>query len=106
MRAKDMDYFENSWRATYVQQQYAIRNPNGFKGYNAYCWGITASNGPGNAIRRVNGIERRFFGYLARDVPYGPDDILSLLGPSSLPYPLRPKSFCQPWSTLTQAIRK
>src|SRR5258708_27251641 len=74
MREKGIDYFENSRRATYVQQQYAIHNPLGFKGYNKYCWGITASNGPGNAIHRVDGIERRFFGYMARGVPYGPDD--------------------------------
>src|SRR5512140_2631132 len=30
MRDKGIDYFENSRRATYVQQQYAIENPNGF----------------------------------------------------------------------------
>src|SRR6266404_4878768 len=33
MREKGVDYFENSRRATYVQQQYAIRNPLGFRGY-------------------------------------------------------------------------
>jgi hypothetical protein len=33
MRAKGSDYFENSRRATYIQQQYAIRNPKKFKGY-------------------------------------------------------------------------
>src|SRR5262249_22122344 len=74
MRKKDSNYFENSRRATYVQQQYAIRNPLGFKGYNEHCCGITAGNGPGDAIRRVDDIERRCFGYLARGVPYGPDD--------------------------------
>ena len=30
MRGKSIDYFENSRRATYVQQQYAIRNPGQF----------------------------------------------------------------------------
>ncbi|MHB8629147.1 MAG: glucoamylase family protein [Aggregatilineales bacterium] len=39
-----------------------------------HCWGITASNDPGSARHRVNGIERRFFQYMARGVPYGPDD--------------------------------
>ena len=34
-------------RATFVQQQYAIRNPLGFKHVNELCWGITASDGPG-----------------------------------------------------------
>jgi hypothetical protein len=74
MRRHGIDYFENSRRATYVQQQYAIRNPRHFIGYNEYGWGITASNGPGPKTRRVRGITRRFLGYRARGVPYGPDD--------------------------------
>ena len=74
MRGKASDYFENSRAATYVNQQYAIRNPKGFREYGPHAWGITASNGPGPATRRVGGVTRRFFGYLARGVPYGPDD--------------------------------
>ena len=74
MRRHALDYFENSRRATYVNQQYAIRNPKRFRGYGPEAWGITASNGPGPALRRVSGVTRRFFGYLARGVPYGPDD--------------------------------
>jgi hypothetical protein len=74
MREKGIDYFENSRRATYIQQQYAIDNPLKFKDYGSHCWGITASDGPGPDIIKVDGIERQFFGYLARGVPYGPDD--------------------------------
>jgi hypothetical protein len=74
MRSQSSDYFENSRRATYVQQQYAIRNPKGFKDYGEQVWGITASNGPGPMTRRVGGLTRRFRGYLARGVPHGPDD--------------------------------
>ena len=74
MREHSIDYFENSRRATYVQQRYAIRNPRGFKGYGEYCWGITASNGPGPAVRKVDGVRRRFYDYHARSVPYGLDD--------------------------------
>jgi len=33
MRDHDSDYFENSRRATYLQRDYAIRNPRGFSGY-------------------------------------------------------------------------
>jgi hypothetical protein len=33
MREKGIDYFENSRRATYVQQRYAIENPRKFAGY-------------------------------------------------------------------------
>jgi hypothetical protein len=74
MRRHAIDYFENSRRATYVNQQYAIRNPKGFRGYGQHAWGITASNGPGPTTRRVKGISRRFLGYVARGVPNGPDD--------------------------------
>jgi hypothetical protein len=74
MRERAIDYFENSRRAAYVQQQYAIRNPKKFVGYGEYCWGITASNGPGPATRRIKGVTRRFLDYHARSVPYSPDD--------------------------------
>jgi hypothetical protein len=74
MRRHAIDYFENSRRATYVNQQYAIRNPKGWRDYGQYTWGITASNGPGPTTRRVRGVTRRFLGYVARGVPYGPDD--------------------------------
>lgn len=74
MRDKGIDYFENSRRATYVQQKYAMRNPKKFIGYSENCWGITASDGPGPNTVKVNGIQRQFFDYLARGVPYGPDD--------------------------------
>jgi hypothetical protein len=74
MREHGIDYFQNSRRATYIQQQYAIQNPMHFDGYNKYCWGITASDGPGPAQRQINGIERCFLDYDARRVPEGPDD--------------------------------
>ena len=74
MRSKALNYFENSRRAVYVQQEYAMRNPRKFDGYGRFSWGITASDGPGPATRRVNGRRVRFHAYLARAVPYGPDD--------------------------------
>jgi len=74
MRGKGIDYFENSRRATLVQQQYAIRNPLEFEGYGQHFWGLTASDGPGWTARKVHEIERTFFDYAARGVPYGPDD--------------------------------
>ena len=74
MRGKDSDYFENSRRATYVQQRYAIVNPRGFSDYGKTCWGISASDGPGPDIIEIGGQQRRFFDYLARGVPDGPDD--------------------------------
>jgi hypothetical protein len=74
MSSKAIDYFENSRRAVYTQQSYAMRNPKKLAGYDRYCWGITASDGPGPAVRRVNGKKLRFFDYVARSIPYGPDD--------------------------------
>ncbi len=74
MRERSLDYFENSRRATYIQREYAIRNPRGFSGYNRNCWGITASDGPGPATVTIDGVTRRFFDYKARGAPYGPDD--------------------------------
>jgi hypothetical protein len=75
MREKRSDYFENSRRATAVQQQYALRNPLWFKGYGENCWGISAGPGPGFLKQRAEGnIERQFYGYVARGVPFGPDD--------------------------------
>ncbi len=74
MSSKGIDYFENSRRAVYAQQGYAMRNPKKFMGYGRYSWGITASDGPGPAERRVNGRRVRFFDYRARSIPYGPDD--------------------------------
>jgi len=74
MRRKSIDYFENSRRAIYVQQAYAMRNPKKFVGYGRFSWGITASDGPGPAERRINGRRVRFYDYKARSIPYGPDD--------------------------------
>jgi hypothetical protein len=74
MRQHDLDYFENSRRATLVQQQYAIRNPRQFEHYDECCWGITSSDGPGPNTFMVNGLKRVFYDYIARGTPFGPDD--------------------------------
>ena len=74
MREKGSDYFENSRRATQVQREYARRNPFGFRGYGKDCWGISANEGPGFTSVKINGRVRRFLGYAARGVPFGPDD--------------------------------
>jgi hypothetical protein len=74
MSGRGIDYFENSRRAVYVQQAYAVRNPKRLVGYDRFSWGITASDGPGPAVRRINGKKLRFYDYVARAIPYGPDD--------------------------------
>lgn len=88
MRAHACDYFENSRRATHVQREYARRNPRKLAGYGENNWGVTASDGPGPAFKVVRGRRRRFFDYMGRGIPYGPDD--GTLAPwavaSSLPF--------------------
>ena len=74
MREKRCDYFENSRRATWVQREYATRNPRSFTGYGADCWGLSAGDGPSASPRLVAGRRQAFYGYAARGVPYGPDD--------------------------------
>jgi hypothetical protein len=73
-RKMGIDYFENSRRATLVQQQYGIENPLGFSHYHKYGWGLTASDGPGPAVLEINGVRRECFDYTARGAPLGPDD--------------------------------
>ncbi len=88
MRSKGIDYFENSRRATYVQQRYAIENPHEFAMYGEFCWGFTACDGPGWVTRTIQGKERKFFDYAARGAPEGPDDgtIAPWVAVASLPF--------------------
>jgi hypothetical protein len=71
MRAHDLDYFQNSRRATYAQRSYAIANPAHWLAYGENVWGLTACDGPGRALRLYHGGLRRFFRYAARGVGIG-----------------------------------
>jgi hypothetical protein len=46
MRAKGLDYFENSRRATLANRAYAMANPHGWADYGENVWGLTASDIP------------------------------------------------------------
>ncbi|MBV9931260.1 MAG: Tat pathway signal protein [Alphaproteobacteria bacterium] len=61
-RTHGLDYFENSRRAVRAQQLYAVRNPLGWKGYDARQWGLTACDGPADVT--LGG--RAFRSYSAR----------------------------------------
>jgi hypothetical protein len=74
MREKRSDYYENTASAIAVHREYGDRNPRGFAGYSRNFWGVTAGDGPNDQELRLDGRDRRFFGYMARGVPYGPDD--------------------------------
>jgi hypothetical protein len=66
MRSRGIDYFENSRRASYAQQAYAIANPLACKGYGARVWGVTASDGPGDVTLTDSGTRRAFHSYAGR----------------------------------------
>jgi len=66
MRRRGLDYFENSRRAVYAQQTYAIANPRRCKDYGATVWGITASDGPADIELEYAGEQRKFRTHAAR----------------------------------------
>ena len=70
MRSVGLDYFENSRRATLAQRDYAIDNPNRFRGYDRDVWGLSACDGPIDATLLVDGRNVRFFTYAARGASY------------------------------------
>ena len=67
MRAKGIDYFENSCRATIAQRSYAIDNPGQWKGYGPNVWGLTACDGPADAT--IDG--RTYHSYWVRGAAEG-----------------------------------
>lgn len=66
LRARGLDYAENSRRATLAQQAYAVANPEGWAGYGALEWGVTACDGPLDVTRPYGGRMRRFISYAGR----------------------------------------
>jgi hypothetical protein len=74
MRSRGIDYFENSRRAAYAQRAYAILNRNGWTGYDADVWGLTACDGPANMMAPYKGQTRRFYAYTARGAGGGRAD--------------------------------
>jgi hypothetical protein len=70
MRARHIDWFENSRRATLAQRDYAIHNPAGFRGYGARLWGLSACDGPLDATLEIEGKKREFHTYAARGASY------------------------------------
>jgi hypothetical protein len=73
MRARGIDYFENSRRATLAHRAYATANPAGWRGYADSVWGLTASDGPLDSAFVLLGKQRQFHTYWARGV--GTDEI-------------------------------
>ncbi len=68
MRRRGLDYFQNTRRAIYAQQAYAVANPRQCKDYGATIWGLTASDGPADMELEVAGVMRLFRSYAARGI--------------------------------------
>lgn len=66
MKMRGIDYFENARRATLSNRAYCTENPNRFKDYSENIWGLTASDGPANETRDINGRPVRFASYSAK----------------------------------------
>jgi hypothetical protein len=84
MRARGIDYFENSVRATLANRAYAVHNPNGYPNYGANEWGLTASDVPGGYLARGAPPAMNDDGTLAPTAPGGsfaftPDESLAAL---------------------------
>ncbi len=74
MREKRSDYFQNTCRTVALQREYCERNPHETAGYCRDIWGISAGDGPGALGSDEFAKDHRHFGYMARGVPFGPDD--------------------------------
>jgi hypothetical protein len=66
------NYFNNAKNITLIHKAYCTANPNGFAGYNANCWGLTASDDP--------------FGYSAHEPTNDNGTITPSAALSSMPY--------------------
>jgi hypothetical protein len=51
-----------------------MSNPNKFRSYGSQAWGLTACDGPGDVEKEVEGVKHKFWWYVARGCPNGPDD--------------------------------
>lgn len=74
MKARGLDYFENSRRAVLSQRAYAIANPLGWDGYGADVWGVSACDGPGTIALPYRGKIREFHDYAGRGVGVHPEE--------------------------------
>jgi hypothetical protein len=79
MHQRGLDYFENSRRAVYAQQAYAVANPRRCRDYGVTVWGLTASDGPADLEVEDASGRRAFRSYTARGVdPTGKTDDCTL----------------------------
>lgn len=73
LRARGIDYFENTRRAALSQRAYATANPLGWAGYGPDIWGLSACDGPYTGKLVYQGVQRQFHTYAGRGVFLNPD---------------------------------
>lgn len=83
LKTRGIDYFENSRRAIYSQRSYAIANPGDWKDYGADIWGLTAVDGPLDAVLVTRGKPRQFWTYSARGAAAGEIRDDGTIGPTA-----------------------
>ena len=83
MKKRGLDYFENSRRAVYAQQAYAVKNPRKCKDYGTNVWGITASDGPADVTLEDASGRRTFRTYAARGIESADMDDDCTLAPTA-----------------------
>jgi hypothetical protein len=87
MAEKHLDYFENSRRATLAQRRYALQNPDGWEEYGGNVWGLSACDGPANAVLAYKGELREFRSYSARGpIQFDDGTITPTAAASSIPF--------------------
>ena len=87
MAEKHLDYFENSRRATLAQRRYALENPEGWEEYGRNVWGLSACDGPANAVLEYKGELREFRSYSARGpIQFDDGTITPTAAASSIPF--------------------
>jgi hypothetical protein len=74
MREKRSDYFQNTCRSVALQREYCESNPLAATGYARDLWGISAGDGPTGVGPLPYAVDSRRLGYMARGIPFGPDD--------------------------------
>ena len=74
MRGRNADYFENSRRATLVQQRYRNGEPSEVRGIQEILLGHHGERRAGNAVKRVRGVLRTLLRLSGPRGSFGPDD--------------------------------
>jgi hypothetical protein len=84
MRDRNLNYFENSRRATLAQRAYSIANPGQFTGYSDSLWGITASDSPTGYSARGGPPAQGDDGTIVptapiSSLPFAPDEVIPVI---------------------------